>query len=212
MGLSCSPSLANIFLIKFDHLATHGFKIKPILFFRYLDDIFSLFRGTPLELEEYRSFLNSLIPGISLTFTESLYSVDFLDITIFKYTSRNRTTLQTKIFFKETDSHQLLHQQSYHPKHIFSSILFSQILRFKRICSFKIDFDYTCKLLFSYLKDRGYSYREFAIIKRRVWFEKSLYHPLLVPQTTEPFPFVINHGPLGVDLSALHKKTLKNIL
>ena len=106
---ACSPSLANIFLIDFDFQAQNGFRIKPKWFFRFLDDLFFLFRGTLQELLEYQTFLNSLVPNISLTFNYNTSSVDFLDITVFKFVSRSHYTLQTRVHFKETDSHSLLH-------------------------------------------------------------------------------------------------------
>jgi len=89
MGLSCSPSLANIFLIEFDRAAIQDFHIKPKIFFRFLDDIFFMFRGSILELYDYQNFLNTLIPGITLTFHHDSHTVDFLDISIFKFLSRN---------------------------------------------------------------------------------------------------------------------------
>ena len=53
MGKIIGPSAANIYLIPFDDAATNKFKIKPLLFFRYLDDVFFLWNGTLDELKEY---------------------------------------------------------------------------------------------------------------------------------------------------------------
>jgi len=210
MGLNCSPSLANIFLINFDDQAMNGFKIKPLIFFRYLDDIFSIFRGSLVELEEYKIYLNSLIPNIKLTFTHSMWSIDFLDVTIFKLEHNNNFTLQTKIFFKKTDSHQLLHTSSFHPQHIFSSIIYSQILRFKRISSFKTDFDKTCAILFSSLKDRGYSKFKLKNIKRRVWFDEPVKVGRTDKTSAKDLPFIVDYCPFGQALSQLHRNTLKH--
>jgi len=46
-----------------------------------------------------------------------------------------RRNYKPEYFFKPTDTHQLLHGSSYHPKHTTKGILKSQILRFKRISS-----------------------------------------------------------------------------
>jgi hypothetical protein len=218
MGLNCSPSLANIFLINFDEKAMNGFYIKPKLFFRYLDDIFGLFKGKRNELEEYENYLNSLIPGIKLTFDISPISVNFLDVTIFKYFSpSNVMTLQTKIYFKPTDSHQLLHTLSYHPSHVFNSILYSQLLRFKRITSFKDNFSLTCSFLFPFLKKRGYSKHTFKKLKRKVWYNQNkddnketdnIKEDTKSELDGEILPFVIDFCPIGHALSQAHRKTL----
>jgi hypothetical protein len=86
MGKSFAPNLANLYLIDFDRQAINGFRIKPSLFYRFLDDIFFLWPGTLAELKEFESFLNSIIPNIKVTLTVSNTEVNFLDTTIFKHT------------------------------------------------------------------------------------------------------------------------------
>jgi len=54
-----------------------------------------------------------------------------------------------KIFFKNTDTHQLLHASSHHPKHTTKGILKSQFIRFKRISSIRFDYDKSCSILFN---------------------------------------------------------------
>jgi len=136
MGKVYAPALANIYMLEFDEKAMNGFKIKPLLFFRYLDDIFFIWMGTLDELLEYETYLNSLIPGIKITLEYNKINCNFLDTTIYKQTINNETTLQTKVYFKPTDTHQLLHTNSFHPRHTCKGILKSQLLRFKRISSF----------------------------------------------------------------------------
>jgi hypothetical protein len=53
---------------------------KPQSFFQYLDDIFlifEVFEGSLSELLNYQTYLNSLIPGITLTFQFNQDTVDF---------------------------------------------------------------------------------------------------------------------------------------
>jgi len=45
MGRHTAPSAANIYLRKFDHLATTGFCIQPKLFSSFPDDIFGVWPG-----------------------------------------------------------------------------------------------------------------------------------------------------------------------
>ena len=170
MGKTYAPGLADLYLEHLDDEAKSGFKIKPLHYYRFLDDIFFVWIGTLQELDEYERFLNSLIKGIKITFTISSEKVDFLDTTVYKLNESNDVcTLQTKVFFKETDTHQLLHKSSFHPKHTFKSVLNSQLLRFKRLSSTKADYDNTCNVLFRTLNKRGYSKRMLRQYKSNIW-------------------------------------------
>ena len=50
-------------------------------------------------------------------------------------------SLDTKVFFKPIDTHELFHKSSYHSYHPFKGIAKSQIIQFHRICSSISDFD-----------------------------------------------------------------------
>lgn len=170
MGKRYAPSLANIYLRKFDHEAKYGFRIKPKIYWRYLDDLYLIWPGTKTELQEYQEFLNSIIPGITVTLIAKSNINEFLDTRTYKYTTPdNKCLLKTKIYFKPTDTHQLLHKHSYHPKHTFKGLLKSQFIRFKRISSFKIEYDEASNILKRTLTKRGYSSRFFRKIKLEVW-------------------------------------------
>ena len=157
MGKCYSPSLADIYMEDFDFHAMHSFRIKPELYFRFLDDIFFVWTGNLAELKEFEQFVNTLIPGIKVTFNSSTQKIDFLDTTIYKKSDFDCDILQTKVYFKETDTHQLLHKSSFHPRHTFRGVLKAQLLRFKRISCFD-DFSEACKILFDAPKQRNYSY------------------------------------------------------
>lgn len=171
MGKTYSPSLANLYLIPWDKEATEGsFRIKPYLFGRFLDDVFFVWTGTLDELQEFEDYMNSLIPDIKVKFVAHESRVDFLDTTVYKVKDDDdNTVLQTKVFFKETDTHQLLHRDSFHPRHTTKGILTSQLLRFKRISSCKADYDEACSTLFRSLRKRGYSSSMLRKRKREIW-------------------------------------------
>jgi len=168
MGKKYAPALANLYLEYFDHMAMNGFKIKPTFYRRYLDDIILVWPGTVEELNEYNLFLNNLIPDITVTLKSNNNQIDFLDTTIFR-SKDNNNKLYTKVFFKETDSHQLLHASSFHPKHTCIGVLKSQLLRFKRLSSTYENYAESCFILFNALKERGYSRRKFRKMKREIW-------------------------------------------
>lgn len=158
MGKKFSPHYADIFMAHFEKIALSRCQKKPYSYDRFLDDIFIIWVHT---LDDFKNFLhtfNNQRPNIKFKETISEHSIDFLDITIYKGTGFETTNiLDTKVHFKETDTHELLHKTSYHPQHTFSGILKSQIIRFNRICNNKDDFKQACKTLFPVLHNRGYT-------------------------------------------------------
>ena len=161
MGKRFAPSYANLALVPFDKLLLAHKTKAPLFYCRYIDDLFFVFVGTDAELEEFKVYLNSLFPFIKLSFEASRKQVSFLDTLVFKHND----SINTKVFFKETDTHLLLHKNSAHPQHVFKGIIKSQILRFKRICTNVMDFDEACNILFEALMQRGYKRTFLAKIK-----------------------------------------------
>jgi len=119
----------------------------------------------------------------------------------------NETFLRTKIYFKETDTHQLLHKESYHPKNTFKGIIKSQLLRFKRLSSTFTDYDNTCKILFSFLTKRNYSRSFLRKMKRDIWAL-----PDAKPATAggEDLPIVIPYSDIGHSASRSWKNIIKD--
>lgn len=166
MGKIFAPNYANIFMADWEEKALAKCTKLPAIYLRYLDDIFGIWTHGELEFNKFLDTLNSHHPSIRLTSETSYDSVNFLDTTIFKGDRFNKTgRLDSKVFFKPTDTHQLLHKESFHPKHTFSGILKSQILRFHRICNNKDDFELATKILFDSLRERNYSNRFLRFVK-----------------------------------------------
>lgn len=206
MGKTYAPSLANLYLVDFDKQASRGFRIQPLLYLRFLDDVFFIWPGTMDELREFENFLNSIIPDIKITLTAHETEVNFLDTTVFKHPTEASTTLQTKVFFKPTDTHQLLHTNSFHPPHTTPGILKSQIIRFQRLSSFKTDFDHSCLILFKVLRTRGYNNRLLRRTKHQIWhnYNRQTKAPLNQPV----LPIVMAYSPLASHLMREWKKLL----
>jgi hypothetical protein len=177
MGKTYAPALADIYMEDFDEGAMHGFHIEPLLYFRFLDDFFLVWIGTADQARDYETYLNGLIPGIKVTLNVSAVSVNFLDTTIYKEATIPKqpdlnpkvTTLLSRVYFKDTDTHQLLHKASFHPRHTAKGVLKSQVLRFQRISSSFEDFSDACRTLFRSLRQRGYSARAMRKMKTDVW-------------------------------------------
>ena len=160
MGKKFAPAYANIFMAKWEKEVLEKFSLLPSFYKRYLDDIYMLWDHGIDAFLEFFEILNSHDPSVKLTYRIEELSNDYLDVTTFKGPNFVESGhLDTKVFFKPTDTHQLLHKSSFHPKHTFSGILKSQILRFYRNCTQKVDFEEACSILFQSLKKRGFSKR-----------------------------------------------------
>lgn len=212
MGFSSAPPIASIFLILFDKMALQGFDIKPPLFYRYLDDCFTLWPKNQIHrLTEYESFLNNLIPNIKITFETNEKQIDFLDTTV--YFENNR--LLTRVHFKDTDTHQLLHRHSFHPKHMFENIVKSQLIRFKRLSSTVENYNETCKILFNTLKNRGYTMSKLRKQQKDIWYNyqsnTTKNHPEnKMNNKKDLIPISLEYSSIATKLSNQYKAILKD--
>jgi len=123
----------------------------------------------PTEKKAFYGFLDSLNnhePPIIFKATLNKQKIDFLDKTIFK-DPENENGLLTRVFFKSTDTHQLLHKDTFRPKYTFQGIMKCQISRFLRICSNITDVDEAWQILSQSLCKRNYSKRWLRYIKSK---------------------------------------------
>lgn len=124
MGKKFAPAHANIFMAEWETSALASCKQKPTHYYRYLDDIWGVWPHSMEEFEQFLLTVNNHNPSIKLKSTTSITSVDFLDTTTYKGTNFQRNIkLDIKVFFKETDTHALLHKTSHHPKHTYKGLL-----------------------------------------------------------------------------------------
>ena len=123
MGTKCAPTYATL-LSKIRDLR--------LLYCRFIDDIFFLWKGTEETLLKFFEEINSIHPTIKFDYTDSKEKINFLDTSIV-ITEDNK--LKTTIYSKPTDQKAYLHAKSYHPNSTKDAIVFSQALRIKRICS-----------------------------------------------------------------------------
>ena len=169
MGRKYSPAYADIYLADWEESAFLKCPLRPLVYFRYLDDIFGLWDKSEVDFNNFIQILNSHHPRIKLKHTFHLQQVPFLDtIVFFTEAKEGLKTLATKVYFKDTDRHSLLFSSSYHPRHTFSSIIKSQLIRFHRICSLPHHVEEATRTLFQALRPRGYSKRFLRTIKHEV--------------------------------------------
>lgn len=169
MGRKYSPAYADIYLAHWERAAFTKLQYKPLIYFRYLDDIFGVWDHTEEQFHTFLDTLNAHHPKIKLKHNLQHLAVEFLDTIAFFRTSDDQTkTLATKVYFKDTDRHALLHKSSYHPKHTYRGLIKSQLIRFHRICTLPAHVEEATVTLFKALRSRGYSRRFLRTIKAEV--------------------------------------------
>ena len=103
-----------------------------LLWKRFIDDIFLLFKGSRAECDRLTDKLNNVMPGIiklKCNFSDS--DLEFLDLRIKIVGGR----LETEIYVKPTNLQLFLDYTSNHPQHCKDSIVYSQALRVVERCS-----------------------------------------------------------------------------
>ena len=131
MGIRMAPCYANIFMADLEENFLSGYPCKPLAYCRYIDDIFIIWSHGLDLLHNFTNRLNKQHSGIIFTSNISTTSVNFVYVTIDLHGGH----ISTKTYTKSTDTHAFLLYNSFHPRHIKQSIIYSQFLRCKRICS-----------------------------------------------------------------------------
>ena len=90
-------------------------------------------------------------PNLKFTSAKSKESVNFLDVTV----SLIDQPLETDLYCKPTNCHQFLDFNSAHPIYTKKSIVYSQGLRIKRLCSSSVAFE-NLESLKGWLQNTGY--------------------------------------------------------
>lgn len=212
MGKKFAPSYANIFMADWEESALSSFPLKPFAYFRFLDDIWGVWTYSKDDFMTFTQHLNTHQTSIKIKFTIDSQEVNFLDVVSYRGPKFQETgRLDFRVYFKETDTHSLLHKHSFHPKHTFKGIVKSQLLRFHRICTEQSFFFSATKTLFSALKQRGYS-RSFL---RRMLktFNQPKELPIMDPHTrNQIIPLVAHFSNQSVQLNAALKSNFFKFL
>lgn len=158
MGKRFSLAYANYYMADWESSVFSKCAKLPLIYLRYLDDIWGVWTHSELDFYRFVETLNNHHSSIKLKPVLHSTEISFLDTTVFKGPNFPTTgKLDIRVFFKDTDSHALLHKSSFHPKHTFPGILRSQLLRFRRICTRSEDRVEATRTLFHALRHRGYS-------------------------------------------------------
>ena len=139
MGTPTAPNFANLFMADIENKMLKSYEQstgkKPLIWLRYLDDIFFIWRHGENELTSFIQYLQNYSYSMKMKTTlkydvhYSTQSVNFLDTTI----KLENDQLLSDVYAKPTDAHFYLRYDSCHPRHCKPGILKSQFLRLRRI-------------------------------------------------------------------------------
>ena len=152
MGTPLAPPVANLFL------ASHEARLMrvvapPLLYVRFLDDILvvqKLDEATPgLPLWDG---LNSMHPDIRLTRESSPSMADFLDLQIYRQGKR----LLHRVHQKALNNYLYISPRSCHPRHVIEGFVRTELIRYARNSSTKLDYLKICHAFSNRLRERGF--------------------------------------------------------
>ena len=127
MGSPLGPTLANVFLCYHEKIWLQNCpsEFKPVIYRRYVDDTFLLFRSKH-HIEKFRNYLNRQHKNIKFTSeTENENSISFLDIKI----TRDNNKFMTSVYRKPTFSGVFTNFESFIPKSYKYNLLFTLLHR-----------------------------------------------------------------------------------
>ena len=102
MGTKLAPSFANLFMGHFEDKFVYSYPLQPLIWKRFIDDIFFVWTYRQDELDKFVNYLNTCHDTIKFTLEISCLKINFLDITITKETN---SRMSTNLYCKPTDSH-----------------------------------------------------------------------------------------------------------
>ncbi|MEL7523226.1 MAG: GIY-YIG nuclease family protein, partial [Cyanobacteria bacterium J06553_1] len=103
-----------------------------VTWYRYVDDIFSVWPNALSGFDDFLHSLNNLVPSIKFKVEwEVDNKLPFLDIQLHNVND----SLKFSVYRKPTHSGSYLHFFSYHPLHVKKSVVSSMFLRAHRVCS-----------------------------------------------------------------------------
>ena len=131
MGSPLGPVLANIFMCSFEEKWVANVVSGPSIWFRYVDDTFSLFESKAAA-SVFLNYLNTKHPNIEFTMElEENKEIPFLDVLI----KRNLNTFTTTVHRKTTFTGLYTKWDSFTPRRYKINLIRTLTYRCLRICS-----------------------------------------------------------------------------
>lgn len=134
MGSNVAPTFANLFVAFHEELLMKRKDIVfPKVYFRYIDDVFFVWRGTEEDLKKFQATINSLTPSLEFNFTNKKCETSFLDLTVYKGKRFSETgILDIRPYSKPGNPHLYTDPSTYQPNHIKYNWIQGECIRLVR--------------------------------------------------------------------------------
>ena len=202
MGTKCAPTYANLVLSVIESEFLNTLTVKPLCWYRFIDDIFTVFDGSSDELKELVHNFNQLDPSIKLTLEYSAEKIAFLDTVVYRAGNK----LHTSLYKKPTDTTNYLMSSSAHPPGCFKGFK-SQAIRVRRNCTDLAEYDKHISPLKEAYGARGYDKNQ---LERTVTEIRQIDRPKLfnkqqpnIEQTDTPLVCTIPHNKRNTNARAM---------
>jgi hypothetical protein len=158
MGTPLAVVFANLFLQHLEHIVLSKLKHEfPVLYKRYIDDLFALFKCKADALT-YINIFNSIVDTIKITYTLSTLSGIFLDLIVLRGPRYDtHSLLDVQLYQKPQNMFQYLLPTSFHNDKIFPAWINSELNRIRLNCSIDTDYETNKQLFYTRLLKRQYS-------------------------------------------------------
>ena len=192
MGTKMAVAFSVIYMADFEERLLEASPIKPLVWKRFIDDIFSLWDIPAEEVKTFVDFANSFHPTIKFTYELSSSNAVFLDTDVFKgprFSTLNILDIRTH--FIPTETFQYTHFSTCHPLNTKKGFIKGEALRLLRTNSVKENFENVKRDFEQRLYNRGYPVMLVKNILREVRFENRKEALRSKPkQRNEILPFV----------------------
>ena len=133
MGTKMAVSFANIFMAKVETDIFSQSVTKPLVWKRFIDDVFSLWDINREKITKFIELANKHHPTIKFTAEVSDTETTFLDTEVYKGERlKKEAVLDVRTHFKPTETFQYTHYSSCHPPGVKKGFIKGEALRLLR--------------------------------------------------------------------------------
>jgi hypothetical protein len=150
MGTPCAPAYANLVLFHMEiDLVSH---YQPVLYQRYLDDLFVIFSSAD-QATTFGTAFNRRVPEIQLVDINIDTSGVFLDMYVFI----QQGSILTRLYQKPTNKYLYITPKSSHHTTIITNFVRQELKRYYLYSSLAMDFEHLKAQFYDRLIQRGYT-------------------------------------------------------